>query len=103
MNNRWIRYVNMAVINFILLFACLAFSAYYGITSRSAGVAVIAITLLVLCVVLNVTIFLIRKAYRVRRAKTLAVYADGEKTPVTGAVSDMQLPVVFLAEDGAFI
>ena len=103
MNNRWIRFINMAVINFILLFACLALAAYYGITSRSAGVAVIAIVLLVLCVILNVTVFLIRKHYRVRRAKTLSVYADGTETPVPGAVSDMQLPVVFLAEDGSFI
>ncbi len=103
MANKWIRYVNLALINFIFLFASLSFAVYYCFTAGYTSMAIIAIVLLTLTLILNVVLFAIRLRYRAKRAKTLAVYTDGEKTPVPGYVRDVKLPVVFLSEDGAFI
>ncbi len=103
MNYGWFRHMNMAIINFILLVTCLVLTANYCFLSGNVSLGMIVIILLAVCVLLNVAIFLIQRRYRQKRARTLAVYTDGEPTPMVGTVADFDVPMAFLSEDGSFI
>lgn len=103
MNNRWIRYLNLAVINFVFLVACLSLSVYYCFSDGRISAGVIVLVLLFLCILLNISLFIILKRYRIKRARSLAVYTGGTDTPAVGTVSDLNVPMVFLTEDGSFI
>ena len=105
MNNKWVRHIDMALVNLVFILACLAFAAYYCLSVKLTSAAVIIIMLLALIAVLNVVIFIIRHRYRQKRAKALAFYAGvGEDgVPPVGSVADFRLPLVFLSEGGDLI
>ena len=103
MDNRWVRYANLGVINFIMLALSLLLASYYCFSNGNISVAVISLILLLLCIVLNVAVLLIRKRYRTRRAKMLSVYTDGEDKGPAGTVSDLNIPMAFLTEDGKLV
>ncbi|MBO4325700.1 MAG: DHH family phosphoesterase [Clostridia bacterium] len=103
MNNRWIRHLNMAIVNFILLTACLVLTAYYCFSNGNVSLGIIVVVLLSLCIMLNLAVFIFLKRYRQKRARALAVYTDGEKMPAVGTVSDLEIPMAFLTENGTFI
>jgi c-di-AMP phosphodiesterase-like protein len=103
MDNRWVRFVNLAIVNFIMLALSLLLATYYCFSNGIISAAVISLVLLILCVVLNVSILLIRKRYRIKRAKALSVYTDGIDRGPAGTVSDLNIPMAFLTEDGKFV
>ncbi|MBR6934922.1 MAG: DHH family phosphoesterase [Clostridia bacterium] len=104
MNNRWVRHLNMAVINLILLVAGLTLTAYYCFSNGNISMGIIVVSLLSLCLLLNVAVLLILRRYRIKRAKSLSVYTDGvEDVPPVGTVSDLEIPMAFLTEDGTLI
>ena len=104
MNNRWVRHLNMAVINLILLVAGLTLTAYYCFSNGNISLGIIVVSLLSLCLLLNIAVLIILRRYRIKRAKSLAVYTDGaEDVPPVGTVSDLEIPMAFLTEDGTLI
>lgn len=103
MNNKFIRKINLSIVNFVVLFVVLGVSAYALMMNGKLGTALAVLILLSACTVFNVLLYFAKQRDRLRRIKLLTFYAEGNLHPGPGAITFFRLPLVFLSEDGKFL
>ena len=103
MNHKFIRKINLFIVDFIVLFFALSICAYNLILSGNLFAALVVLILLTLLTAFNIVIYFAKQRDRLRRIKLLTFYAEGNLHPGPGAIPFFRLPLAFLSEDGKYV
>lgn len=95
----FIRKVDVALINNIIIVILLALGAYGFASLKKGKVAALCVALICVITILNIVLRVLKKKKMVRIAKNFGVAVQGKKV-CEGLVGDFQLPLFVLRDDG---